>query len=83
MITQTKAGILDQFSLGNTMQIPLQERGKTMSTQPLTYEGVLAGAVVADNVAKFAQSNGMYVITQSGETFEIVQPPKGFIAKRW
>jgi hypothetical protein len=45
--------------------------------------GAVAGAVIADNVAEFAQKNGMYVITQSGEAFEIVPSPEGFEAKRW
>jgi len=45
--------------------------------------GAVAGAVIADNVAEFAQKNGMYVITQSGEAFEIIPSPEGFVPKKW
>jgi hypothetical protein len=47
------------------------------------YIGAVAGAVVADNVVKFAQRKGMYVIAQTGETFHIIPPPEGFKAKEW
>jgi len=39
--------------------------------------------MVEDNVIKFAQRKGMYVIEQLGNTAEIVAPPKGFKAKEW
>lgn len=45
--------------------------------------GAVAGAVVKDEAAKFAQENGMYVIVQPGEAVEIVAPPKKFAAKEW
>jgi predicted AAA+ superfamily ATPase len=45
--------------------------------------GAVAGAVVSDEVPQFAQSQGMYVIVQSGEAVEIVTPPEGFVAKEW
>ena len=45
--------------------------------------GAVAGAVVRDDAAKFAQKNGMYVIVQSGEAVKIVPPPEGFVAKEW
>ena len=47
------------------------------------YIGAVAGAVVEDNVVKFAQKKGLYVIVQSGIAFEIVTPPKKFKAKKW
>jgi hypothetical protein len=47
------------------------------------YIGAVAGAVVEDNVIKFAQKKGFYVIVQSGMAFEIVPPPAGFVAKEW
>ena len=47
------------------------------------YIGAVAGAVVTPEAAKFAQENGMYVIVQSGEAVEIVEPPEGFSAKEW
>ena len=45
--------------------------------------GAVAGAIVPENVAKFALENGMYVIVQSGEAVDIVTPPDGFQAKIW
>jgi len=47
------------------------------------YVGAVASTVVADNVVKFAQKNGMYVIVQSGDAVEIITPPEGFKAKEW
>ena len=45
--------------------------------------GAVAGAVVADDVIKFAHKQGFYVIVQSGEAVEIVAQPEGFKAKEW
>ena len=45
--------------------------------------GAVAGAVVEENVAAFAQNNGFYVIAQSGRAFEIVPSPEGFVPKKW
>ena len=45
--------------------------------------GAVAGSVVSDEVANFAQQCGFYVIVQSGRAVEIVTPPKEFSAKEW
>ena len=45
--------------------------------------GAVAGAVVEDNVAAFAQKNGLYVIVQSGRAVEIIPSPEGFVPKKW
>ena len=47
------------------------------------YIGALACAMVKDNVVKFAQKKGMYVIVQLGNNVEIVASPKGFKAREW
>ena len=45
--------------------------------------GAVAGAVVSDDVIKFAHRQGLYVIVQSGEAVEIIAQPEGFVAKEW
>jgi hypothetical protein len=45
--------------------------------------GAVAGAVVTKETKEFAHANGLYVIVQSGEAFEIVATPTGFTAKEW
>ena len=45
--------------------------------------GAVAGAVIIGDAAEFAIENGLYVIVQSGEAFEIMPPPEGFTAKEW
>ena len=45
--------------------------------------GAVAGAVVSDDVIKFAHKQGLYVIVQSGEAVEIITSPEGFVAKEW
>ena len=47
------------------------------------YIGALACALAEENVIKFAQKNGMYVIVQLGNNVEIVPSPEGFKAKEW
>ena len=47
------------------------------------YIGAVAGGVVKNEAAEFAQENGLYVIVQSGDAVEIVMPPDGFTAKEW
>ena len=45
--------------------------------------GAVAGAVAPDDVIKFAQKKGFYVIVQSGVAVEIVPTPENFQAKEW
>ena len=45
--------------------------------------GAVAGAVVADDVIRFAHGQGLYVIVQSGEAVKIIAQPEGFKAKEW
>jgi hypothetical protein len=45
--------------------------------------GAVAGAVVEGEAMQFAHANGLYVIVQSGEAMEIVEPPEGFQARKW
>ena len=45
--------------------------------------GAVAGAVVEKEAKELAMEKGLFVITQSGEFFEIVPPPEGFTAKKW
>ena len=45
--------------------------------------GAVAGAVVSDDVVKFAHRRGLYVIVQSGVAVEIVPTPENFQAKEW
>ena len=47
------------------------------------YVGAVASTVVEDNVVKFAQRHGMFVIVQSGYAVEILAPPPGFKVKEW
>ena len=47
------------------------------------FVGAVAGAVVKDEAKNFAHENGIYVIVQSGEAFEIVKLPEGVQAKEW
>jgi hypothetical protein len=44
--------------------------------------GALAGAIMPDSVKKTAIGEGMYVITQSGDTVKI-DVPEGFVPKTW
>ncbi|GHT44003.1 hypothetical protein FACS189454_00320 [Planctomycetales bacterium] len=43
----------------------------------------VAGGVIPKNVKEFAIKNGLFVIKQSGEAFEIFDPPEGFTPKEW
>ena len=47
------------------------------------FVGAVAGVVVRDNAKQMAHKNGIYVITQSGETVEIVPLPEDFRVKEW
>jgi hypothetical protein len=44
--------------------------------------GAVAGAVTAENVRKYAQNQGFYVIRQSGDTVT-VENPDGFKPREW
>jgi hypothetical protein len=44
--------------------------------------GAVAGAVVGENVKRYAQKHGFYVIQQSGDTVTI-ETPEGFKPREW
>ena len=45
--------------------------------------GAVAGAIIQDNVKKYAHRNGFYVVEQSGEAVSISEIPHGFKAREW
>ena len=45
--------------------------------------GAVAGGIVHDNVLKYAQKNGLYVITQGGDSGMIADLPEGFKPREW
>ena len=55
----------------------------TTGNEKKRYIGAVASTSVEDNVIRFAQRKGFYVIVQAGNIFEIVPPPEGFKAKEW
>jgi hypothetical protein len=52
-------------------------------TDTRRFIGAVAGAVVVGDAAEFAFDNGLYVIVQSGEAFDILPQPEGFVAHKW
>ena len=44
---------------------------------------VAGGAAVADDVMKYAQQEGLYVVVQSGDTIELADMPDGIKAREW
>ncbi|MCL2304698.1 MAG: hypothetical protein FWC43_05085 [Planctomycetaceae bacterium] len=53
------------------------------STDKRKFIGAVAAGSVTENVIKFAQRQGLYVIVQAGRTVKIIPPPEGFQAKEW
>ena len=45
--------------------------------------GAVAGGIVSESTRKFAQNNGLFVITQSGESVMVADIPPGFKAREW
>ena len=45
--------------------------------------GAVAGGVVTKNVMEYAQSKGLYVIVQTGESITTADPPAGFSVREW
>ena len=45
--------------------------------------GAVAGGVISDKTIEYAHSNGLYVITPSGDTVAIAATPDGFELKEW
>ena len=44
--------------------------------------GAVAGAV-PENLLVYAQSKGLYVLVQNGESISIAKPPEGFAPASW
>lgn len=45
--------------------------------------GAVAGATVTDKVRDYAHENGLFVITQNGDSTSIASTPKGFEPREW
>ena len=45
--------------------------------------GAVAGGVVSENVLKYAQKQGLYVIIQTGDSVAIADIPPDFKAREW
>jgi len=45
--------------------------------------GAVAGGIVSENVLKYAQKKGFFVIMQTGDSVAIADMPKGFKPKEW
>ncbi|MDR1215387.1 MAG: hypothetical protein LBK25_01755 [Treponema sp.] len=45
--------------------------------------GAMAGVITPDNVKEYAQSKGLYVVTQSGDSVMIAPVPEGFAPRVW
>ncbi|MDR0551932.1 MAG: hypothetical protein LBG72_07945 [Spirochaetaceae bacterium] len=45
--------------------------------------GAIAGGVMPEGIIKYAQRKGLYVLTQSGETFTLAKTGAKFKAKEW
>jgi len=45
--------------------------------------GAVAGGIVQENVLRYAQKKGLYVVVQSGEASTIANMPQDFKAREW
>jgi hypothetical protein len=45
--------------------------------------GAVAGAAVSESVRDYAQSNGLFVVIQTGDSIAIAEAPQGFMAMEW
>ena len=45
--------------------------------------GAIAGGTVAENVAKYAQRKGLYVVIQTGDAIALADMPQGFKPREW
>ncbi|MDR2375661.1 MAG: hypothetical protein LBD96_04390, partial [Treponema sp.] len=45
--------------------------------------GAVAGMAVAEEVRKYAQRKGLYVLVQSGDSVTVADAPENFKAREW
>ena len=45
--------------------------------------GAVAGGIVSENVLRYAQKKGLFVIEQTGDSVAIAAMPQGFKAREW
>jgi hypothetical protein len=45
--------------------------------------GAVAGAIVPENVCRYAQKKGLYVLVQSGDSVVVAAAPQGFTPRKW
>ena len=45
--------------------------------------GCIAGEIVPENVLKYAQKKGLYVLMQNGESISVATAPEGFKHREW
>jgi hypothetical protein len=45
--------------------------------------GAVATGVFTESVVNYAWKHGLFVVTQTGDTAELAEPPEGFTAREW
>jgi len=45
--------------------------------------GAVAGGIVPENVLRYAQKKGLYVVEQSGDSVTIADMPQGLKVREW
>ena len=84
ILIEVKTNLQNDDVLNHVVQVEKYRRWKDSKGEgKKRYIGALACAIAADNVVKFAQRKGMYVIVQQGNEVNIVDSPEGFKAKEW
>ena len=55
----------------------------TRATRDAKMYGAIAGAIINKDVIDAAFAAGFYVISQTGDNVDIIEPPSTFVAKYW
>ena len=43
----------------------------------------VAGGIISENVLKYAQRKGLFVVQQTGDSVAIASAPDGFVPREW
>jgi hypothetical protein len=76
--------VKDHIARMEKLRAHINDRNNNNETKDYRkYIGAIAGGVMPDNVRRFAQKSGFFVMEQTGETASISAVPKGWKPREW
>jgi predicted RecB family endonuclease len=82
MLIEVKTGLRTEAVTEHIKRLQtIRDRGRKWQEKKLL--GAVSAAIVAENAREYAKKNGLFVISQSGDTMRIDKPEGDYAVREW